>query len=342
MIIGIDASRANRKNKTGTEWYSFYLIKELARLDRINHYRLYLDQAPQPELLAALKDAPNFSVKLLSWPLTSFWTLGRLSLEMLFHRPDILFVPAHGIPLIHPRQTVNTIHDVAFMDEAQVYRSEAPAAKTQKRRRFLKKLIRLATLGHYDGNSLDYLRWSTKFALKHAWRIITVSAATKDDILKNYPWAQASKIVVVHNGFPAELFNGERDPERIAAVAQRYNLTAPYYLYVGRLEKKKNTPALIEALSIVRSDYPEIKESLVLIGNASYGYDEVKYTIEELNPPAESANLCQAPNLCQYARNHHVTLDHGLQAQEHRPFPPEPLEKPDNPPSPDNQDRQHC
>jgi glycosyltransferase involved in cell wall biosynthesis len=169
------------------------------------------------------------------------------------------------------------------MDEAQVYRSEAPAAKTQKRRRFLKKLIRLATLGHYDGNSLDYLRWSTKFALKHAWRIITVSAATKDDILKNYPWAQASKIVVVHNGFPAELFNGERDPERIAAVAQRYNLTAPYYLYVGRLEKKKNTPALIEALSIVRSDYPEIKESLVLIGNASYGYDEVKYTIEEFN-----------------------------------------------------------
>ena len=39
----------------------------------------------------------------------------------------------------------------------------------------------------------------------------------------------------------------------------------------------------MEALSIIRSDYPEIKEKLVLIGNAGYGYDEVKYAIEEFN-----------------------------------------------------------
>ena len=29
MIIGIDASRANRDNKTGTEWYSYLLIEHL-------------------------------------------------------------------------------------------------------------------------------------------------------------------------------------------------------------------------------------------------------------------------------------------------------------------------
>ena len=36
MLIGIDASRANRKFKGGTEWYSYYLIRELAKIDSTN------------------------------------------------------------------------------------------------------------------------------------------------------------------------------------------------------------------------------------------------------------------------------------------------------------------
>jgi len=104
MLIGIDASRANLKNKTGTEWYSFYLIKNLAKIDNNNRYILYLDRAPSLELLQIIKDHWNFSYKVLHWPFTSFWTLGRLSLEMLFKRPDVLFVPAHGLPLICPKK----------------------------------------------------------------------------------------------------------------------------------------------------------------------------------------------------------------------------------------------
>lgn len=283
MIIGIDASRANRKNKTGTEWYSFYLIKNLVKIDAINKYILYLDKEPSFDLQKIIKDQTNLSYKVLTWPFTSFWTLGRLSLEMLFYPPHVLFVPAHGIPLIHPRRTINTIHDVAFARERSIYRSEGPKASTKLRRRLLKYIIRLATFGRYDGNSLDYLDWSTSFALKHAYKVITVSNFTKEEVLKYYPKTKASKIKVVHNGFATELFNEIRDQEKIKEVLDKYNLVSPYYLYVGRLERKKNTSFLIEALSILRSDYPEIKEKLVLIGNASYGYDEVKYAIEEFN-----------------------------------------------------------
>ena len=32
MIIGIDASRANKANRTGVEWYAFHLIQELKKL----------------------------------------------------------------------------------------------------------------------------------------------------------------------------------------------------------------------------------------------------------------------------------------------------------------------
>lgn len=283
MVIGIDASRANRKNKTGTEWYSFYLIKNLAKLDRRNSYILYLDKAPSADLLEIIHGYHNFSFKILNWPITSFWTLGRLSLEMLFKRPDALFVPAHGIPLIHPKKTINTIHDVAFVRELNIYRQEDPKASTKFRRIILKSIIKIITLGKYSGNSIEYLSWSTVFALRFASSIITVSNFTKEEILKYYPKTKADKIKVVHNGYPEDLFNTDQNENEIKETLEKYDISQPYYLYVGRLEKKKNTSFLVEALAIIRGDYPQIKEKLVLVGSASYGYDEVKYAIEEFN-----------------------------------------------------------
>lgn len=283
MVIGIDASRANLKKKTGTEWYSFYLIKNLAVIDKVNQYKLYLDREISEELLAAIKYNNNFSYQVLNWPFNIFWTLGRLSWEMLWHAPDVLFVPAHGIPLIHPRRTVNTIHDIAFTRESSVYRSESLKASTKSKRKIARFLVRLFTFGRHDGNSLDYLKWSTKFALRHAFKIITVSNFTKQEILSYYQKTKEQKIKVVYNGYPEELFNEKISSVTAEEVLKKYDLYQPYFLYVGRLERKKNTPYLIEALSIVRSEYPEIKEKLVLIGNASYGYDEVKYSIEEFD-----------------------------------------------------------
>ena len=284
MIIGLDASRANRPHKTGTEWYSFYLIKNLAALDAQNKYWLYLDTPPTAELISAVQANPNFSFKLLKWPLHSFWTLGRLSWEMLWRRPDVLFVPAHGLPLIMPRRTVTTIHDIAFERERNLYRSERPPRRFFGSQTLTNFLVRLLTRGKYRSESVDYLYWSTAFALRHAARIITVSEFTKQEILTFYAATPAAKIAVVHNGYDAALYHPVADqPEKVREVLNKYGLTPPYFLYVGRLEKKKNTAILVEALSLLRENYPLIKEKLVLIGDAGFGYDEVQYIIEEFN-----------------------------------------------------------
>lgn len=283
MVIGIDASRANRQRKTGTEWYSFYLIKNLAVLDRRNQYRLYVDEAPSEELKNAVKDNPNFQIKFLRWPLYSFWTLGRLSLEMLFSPPDVLFIPAHTLPLIYPRRTVNTIHDIAFVREQNLYRSEKMKERIPGSRRILNFLIKVMTGGKYQSDSVDYLYWSTAFALRHARKIITVSDFTRQEILSLYPKTKPDKIRVVHNGYNDFLYQPHQGQGKRQEALSRYGLIQPYFLYVGRLEKKKNTPGLIEALAILREDHPSIKEKLVLSGDASFGYDEVKYAIEEFN-----------------------------------------------------------
>ncbi len=282
MIIGIDASRANLERKTGTEWYSFYLIKELAKIDRENKYILYLDKEPRNDLKAIIKDNNNFSFKVLKWPWPFFWTLARFSLEMLFKAPDILFVPAHTIPFFSPKKTITTIHDIAFIQDARLYRQEKIKANY-----LLTKAITLVTkvftLGKYTASSLDYLNWSTKRALKKAKIIISVSSFTKKEILNHYGQKYEKKISVVYNGYNNELYREINDKEKTKEILLKYGLEQDFFLYVGRLEKKKNTPLLLEAMAIAREDRPDLNLKLALVGSASYGFDEVKYVIEEFN-----------------------------------------------------------
>lgn len=284
MIIGIDASRANLNHKTGTEWYSFYLIKNLAAIDRTNTYWLYVQDKPLPELAAAVKDNPNFTFKLLNWPFYSFWTLGRLTLEMLWRRPDVLFVPAHVLPLVSPRRTVNTIHDIAFIREKNLYRSAKVKTDWQGLRPFINFFVRSITLGRYRSESLDYLYWSTAYALRHARKIIAVSHFTRQEILDHYKETPPEKVVVVSNGYNSGSYRPDLDPIKTQEVLARHNLVQPYFLYVGRLEKKKNTPTLVDSFALMRESHPELEEArLVLVGDAGFGFDEVKYEIELFN-----------------------------------------------------------
>lgn len=302
MLIGIDASRANRRHKSGTEWYSYYLIRALAAIDKKNKYILYTD-APLSGGLADLTPETenntfitsvrangmqpvrsphnNFKAKVLHWPWRFFWTQGRLSLEMIFNRPDILFVPAHALPIIHPKTSVVTIHDIGFRHNALLYERSQIGADNRRRRGFINFCTRLVSGGKYGANSFDYLEWSTRFALKHAKKIIAISHFTKSELLSAYK-VSPEKIDIVYNGYSEDLYRPLPDDAISQEILSRYGITKPYFFYVGRLEKKKNTAALIEAFALFKnSQGGNFKHKLCLVGDASFGFDEIKYTIDE-------------------------------------------------------------
>ena len=181
------------------------------------------------------------------------------------------------------KKTVNTIHDIAFFRERNLYRSAGVKTEGKISKKIIEILVRIFTLGKYQSESLDYLYWSTNFALKRAKKIITVSNFTKQEILNAYPKTKADNVAVIHNGYNDELYRPVNNPDKVKKVLEKYDIEQPYFLYVGRIEKKKNTPALIEALSLLRENNPEVKEKMVLVGDASFGYDEVKYVIEEFD-----------------------------------------------------------
>lgn len=249
MIIGIDASRANNGEKTGVEWYAFFLIQELKKIiPSSDKVILYSREALRDELSVL---PPNWSQKVLSWPPKRLWTQIRLSLEMLIHAPDVLFIPAHVAPVIHSKRAVAVIHDIAALRYPECY----------------------------NWFERWYSLWFARYAGKHLWRIITPSEFTKTELV-NGAYAASGNVYSVKHGFDKK-YRVISDAAAIREVLAKYGIRQPYILSVGRLERKKNTAGIVKAFEKIKLDNPARLEDLrlVLAGKAGFGFEKIQELI---------------------------------------------------------------
>ena len=241
MVVGIDASRATALQRTGTENYSLHLIRHLLAVN--NHrYRLYFNATPPAGLFP---QSDNWEARVMPFP--RLWTHLRLSWEMVRQPPDLLLVPAHVIPLIHPRSVV-TVHDLGYIYYPQTHRP-------------------------FDRLYLDL---STRFNASVASHIIADSEATKSDLVREYRVAE-ERITVVYPGCSLEPVIDETGWER---VKERYHLPDRYILHLGTLHPRKNILRLLEAFQPLARDFPDLH--LVLAGKKGWLYEEIRYKAEEL------------------------------------------------------------
>lgn len=235
--IGIDISRIALAARTGTEQYTYELLTALATLDRHTAFILYVNSMPPglPPL------GPNFRLRQIAFP--RIWTHLRLSAEILAQPPDVLFIPAHVIPLAMPlaRHTrpVVTIHDLGYL--------HFPEAHTAAQR----LQLRLTT------------RWSARIA-RH---IIAISEATRQD-LTHLASVPSDKISVIPHGVSTR-FTPIEDSARLQAVRERYGIRSDYILYLGTLQPRKNLPRLIEAFARALPALPRHTQ-LVLAGKKGW------------------------------------------------------------------------
>ena len=245
MLIGIDASRAARAERTGTEAYSLHLTRAMLSAAPQHHFRLYADRMLPREL-----DRSNAEPHVMPFP--RLWTHVRLSTEMLTRAPEVLFIPAHVVPLIHPR-TVVTIHDLGYLYFPQAHPT----------------LARL------------YLDLSTRWSVRVAAHVIADSGATKNDLVRQYA-VPSDKITVVYPGRAEDLCR-VADPAAIEAVKRRYGISGDYLLYIGALQPRKNLSRLVTAFSTLHS--PALQAStlnLVLAGGKGWLYDEIFAEVKRL------------------------------------------------------------
>lgn len=271
MTIGIDASRANAIEKTGTEWYSYQVIQQLKKIIPENVSVVLYSKEP---LRGDLGKLPvNWRSKQLRWPPVYLWTQLRLSLEQLLHPVHLLYVPAHTIPLVHPEKTVTVIHDVGFERQQNLYNRRSIGQKSFARH-LLNLLVTIATLGRYGATELDYHRFSVRHALRSNAEIIAISKFTASELQELFA-AKEDRLHIIPNGY-----NKRIAPGNSKEIVAKLGITKPYIFAVGRLEHKKNTPRLIEAFAELRKT-EDIQ--LVLAGRPGHGYNEVLHSIEANN-----------------------------------------------------------
>jgi glycosyltransferase involved in cell wall biosynthesis len=278
MIIGIDASQANKPQRTGTEWYAFYILKEWIQSKAFQGHtvRLYV---PSPLLKDFGRLPSNWEVHTLIWPPKIFWSQLRLSFELLVHRIDLLFIPSHAIPFIHPKKTLTTIHDIGFEISPELYSKKSivnlPSTALQH---IISICVRICTLGKYGANELDYQKFSIRYALKHAIRIFTVSRFSKKEIEQKFPYHP--KIVVAYNGIRHDEFYYPYPQDKIHEIRKKYALPSLYMLSIGRVEKKKNTLATIKIFEQIILEEPKIQLKLVVAGGWGFGFEEIKEYVQ--------------------------------------------------------------
>lgn len=254
MLLLIDASRANNEQKTGVEWYAYFVIQELKKIIPSNVEVCLFTREPLKGDLAVLPS--NWQEKVLVWAPRRLWTQLRLSWEMLKYKNKkdvVLFVPAHVLPLITPLKTFTTIHDLGGFSFPKGYSF--------------------------------FERWYTKFAIRSAIKKATIFVPS-NFIKKELEYffnkkLNADKIKVVHNGYDKELFKPLSDLDTLSKTLEKYNLAQPYFLSISRLEEKKNTVGIIKAFDIFRKDNPNQKYSLILLGKPGFGFEDVELAIKE-------------------------------------------------------------
>jgi glycosyltransferase involved in cell wall biosynthesis len=245
MLIGIDASRAVISQRTGTEAYAAFLIRSLIAQTAggAHRLRLYFNQAPPHSLFPE-----HMHVERRIMPFPRLWTHLRLARELQQSPPDVFFTPSHVIPFVHRGPSAATIHDLGFH-----YYPEA----------------------HTRGQ-VAYLELSTRANGRLSRCVIADSAATKDDLIRFYD-IDPQKINVIYPGLDPALVPVS-DPDLIEGTCDKYRIKAPYLLYLGTLQPRKNLDRLVRAFA--RSNIPH---QLVLGGKIGWQTKSLMQTILSLD-----------------------------------------------------------
>jgi glycosyltransferase involved in cell wall biosynthesis len=246
MKIAIDA-RKWRDYGIGT--YVRNLVRHLAQLDRETTYFLFCARADEPELrdLAAnfvpvVEASTGYSV---SEHLTIPRKLARLGVD-LFHTPHYV------LPVLTRRPAVVTVHDCIHLLFPQ----------------YLPGRLAFAYARSMMGN-----------AVRRSQLVLTVSEASRHDILRFYPQADPERIHVVPNAIDESLLAhpGEEEMER---VRERYQIHGRFILYAGNIKPHKNLERLVTAFAHLRRRGGFADGKLFIIGDQMHEASALRRRVE--------------------------------------------------------------
>jgi glycosyltransferase involved in cell wall biosynthesis len=255
MFIAIEASHANKPQRTGVEEYSYQIIQGLKKIIPSDVRVVLYSNEPLSGELGVLP--LNWSVKILRWPFKKLWSQIRLSWEFIFYPPDIFFAPSQLVPIFCPKNSIVMIHDNAFVAHPRAYR--------------------------FFGR--QYLKLMNQLIVRKAKIILTSTEFNKRELIKYYGNDVGEKTVVIPLAYDESKFFvagliQNKYLTKTKKILEKYFIERPFIISIGRLEEKKNTKRIVQAFNLLRSGVSKLEVQLFLIGNPGAGYVDVKKEID--------------------------------------------------------------
>jgi len=250
----------------GVGHYTYYLVKNLIKLDQRNNYYLYFDELIGDEAIRKIVgDAPNVICrrfpfhqykKFMPFAYSHVLVTAFLGRDKL----DVFHAPSGILPYTYGGRSVITVHDLAIYKHPEWF-PDGRISKSVSTKMLVPKSV----------EAVD--------------KIIAPSESTKKDVIELFS-APTEKIEVIHHG--VEL---TKDPESVefqnlaARVKEKYKITKPYFLTLGTLEPRKNVRLTLEAMEQILKESPEFLSDVeyLIAGVKGWNYKDTLDFSEELN-----------------------------------------------------------
>ncbi len=244
LTIGIDARGLNG-NKAGIPTYIEEIVKNTP--NKGNKYILYSNK--KIKIDAKLKENIIIKDNLFPKMVGTLWLYFMLPRKLEKDEVDVFWGTQHSLPERNEYtkniKFVLTIHDLA--------------------------IAKLKTVGSFGNTIIQKV--FVKRSLKNADDIISISNATKNDIVDIYK-IQEEKIKVVYNGTSINSeYNLQKKDEK--EIKEKLSINdSPYILFLGTIEPRKNVETLISAFDYIK-EKEKTNLKLVLAGGFGWKYAKV-------------------------------------------------------------------
>lgn len=234
--------------KAGVGHYTYYLVKTLLEIDKMNEYVLFFDfRCPNP------KEFRQKNVKIVHFPFSQYkkylpFGYSHLLIAATLSREnlDLYHSPANVIPLNYSGPSVLTVHDLAIYKHPSWFPPQ-------------------------QGFSTKVL---VPKSIEKASKVIAVSESTKKSIKQLFKTPN-QKIEVVYEGFAQE--KKKITKREIANIKNKFKIENKFIFYIGTLEPRKNLAAAIRAFdNLLNKNYQKYKDyQFIIAGAKGWKYDDI-------------------------------------------------------------------
>ncbi len=253
MIIGIDGS-CLLGTRSGVGWYLTHLLEAMSHVLEEDKLYVWLN-SPSPDERARVNENRFIAVSATHYPWAALrltWnTLGTPAVDGLVGRPaDLYFYPTGSTLPQKQGKKVLFLHELTALTQPDL-------ASPEDLQTFVPELNK---------------------QIEKADLILTCSEYNRRELVKHYPSLPENKIRVVPYGVSEE-FLKPASSAQVQNMRVQYGLNKPYFLFLGRLEPRKNLLRLVHSFLLftqrVKADH-----QLVLAGPRGWiGEDFIQFIL---------------------------------------------------------------